>query len=84
MDANIFFDELRTKHSFKADSNVAQLTFKKFASHAAFYYTALLALFLFECFKEDVCSQVVPVGSYPTNPASHRYRYIGKNRPVRR
>jgi hypothetical protein len=42
------------------------LPFKRFAYNTAFYYTMVLALFLFESFKEDVCSEVVPITSYPT------------------
>jgi hypothetical protein len=42
------------------------MSLKKFAHNAAFYYTKLTAFFLFECFKEDVCSDVVPLESYPT------------------
>jgi hypothetical protein len=42
-----------------------QLPFQRFAYNTAFYYTMLVAHFLFECFKEDVCSEVVPVEAYP-------------------
>jgi hypothetical protein len=31
----------------------------------AYYFTALVAFFLFEAFKEDVCSEVVPLEAYP-------------------
>jgi hypothetical protein len=57
-------DELvhRTLKNFACQT----LPFKKFAHNAAFYYTMLTAFFLFECFKEDVCSEVVPIESYPT------------------
>ncbi|MBI5250050.1 MAG: hypothetical protein HY912_11195, partial [Desulfomonile tiedjei] len=41
------------------------LPFERFAYNTAFYYTMLLAHFLFECFKEDVCREVVPVEAYP-------------------
>jgi hypothetical protein len=39
---------------------------KRFAANAAFYYTMLVAFFLYECFKEDVCHPVVPVSCYAT------------------
>jgi len=38
----------------------------RFAPNAAFYYTMLVAFFLFECFKEDVCPEVVPLEAYAT------------------
>ena len=53
-------------HRTLKDFACQTLPFKKFAHNAAFYYTMLTAFFLFECFKEDVCSEVVPVESYPT------------------
>ena len=43
-----------------------QLPFKRFHQNAAFYYTMLIAFFLYEAFKEDVCSPVIPVSSYAT------------------
>lgn len=36
------------------------LPFKRFAPNAAFYYTMLVAFFLYEGFKEDVAAPVVP------------------------
>ncbi|GKT09683.1 IS1380 family transposase [Desulforhabdus sp. TSK] len=53
-------------HRALKDFVTEALPFKRFAPNAAFYYTVLLAFFLFECFKEDVCSEVVPIESYPT------------------
>lgn len=53
-------------HRALKDFACETLPFKKFAHNAAFYYTMLTAFFLFECFKEDVCSDVVPLESYPT------------------
>ncbi len=53
-------------HRALKDFACETLPFKKFAHNAAFYYTMLTAFFLFECFKEDVCSDVVPIESYPT------------------
>jgi hypothetical protein len=40
------------------------LPFKRFAANAAFYYTMLLAFFLYETFKEDVCSEILEVTAY--------------------
>lgn len=42
------------------------LPFKRFPSNAAFYYTMLVAFFLYESFKLDVADPVIPVASYPT------------------
>ena len=43
-----------------------ELPFKCFAPNAAYYYTMVLAFFLFEAFKEDVCSGIIPVAAYAT------------------
>jgi len=43
-----------------------ELPFLRFAPNAAFYYAMLVAFFLFECFKEDVCPKVVPQEAYAT------------------
>lgn len=42
------------------------LPFKRFAPNSAFYYTMLVAHFLFESFKEDVTAPVVAVTVRPT------------------
>lgn len=42
-----------------------RLPFERFAYNTAFYYTMLVAHFIFESFKEDVSDEVVPVESYP-------------------
>lgn len=42
------------------------LPFKRFRANAAFYYTILVAFFLYEAFKHDVCAEVVPIEAYPT------------------
>jgi hypothetical protein len=42
-----------------------KLPFKRFGPNMAYYFTALVAFFLFEAFKEDVCGEVVPLDSYP-------------------
>ncbi len=41
-----------------------ELPFKKFAPNAAYYYTMVLDFFLFELFKEDVCSEIIPLVAY--------------------
>ena len=43
-----------------------ELPLKKFAPNAAYYFTMSLAIFLFETFKEDVCSEVISIVSYAT------------------
>ena len=42
------------------------LPFKRFNQNAAWYYTMLLAFFVFESFKKDVGHPVVPVTAYAT------------------
>lgn len=42
------------------------LPFKRFASNAAYYYTMAIAFFLFESFKRDMDSPLVPITWYPT------------------
>jgi len=46
-------------HRSLKDFAAQELPFKKFAQNAAFYYTILLAFFVFEAFKEDVCAPVM-------------------------
>lgn len=53
-------------HRALKDFGCEQLPFKRFAHNAAFYYTMLIAFFLYESFKEDVCAEVVPIGAYAT------------------
>lgn len=53
-----------TFRSFK-DFGSEQLPFKKFQPNAAYYHCMVLAFNLYEAFKEDVCADVVSVGSYP-------------------
>ena len=57
-------DELvhRALKEFRAEA----LPFKRFAPNAAFYYVMLLAFFLYEAFKEDVCGDALDVSSYVT------------------
>jgi len=53
-------------HRGLKDFGPEALPMKRFAPNAAFYYTMLVAFFLYECFKEDVRATVVPVGAYAT------------------
>jgi hypothetical protein len=57
-------DELvhRALKEFRAET----LPFKRFAPNAAFYYVMLVAFFLYEAFKQDVCSDVLALSSYVT------------------
>ena len=57
-------DELvhRSLKEFRAE----QLPFKRFQANAAFYYTVLVAFFLFEAFKRGVAAEVVPITARPT------------------
>lgn len=53
---NRAFKEFGTEH----------VPFKRFASNAAYYYLTTIAFFLFETFKQDMDSPVIPVTWYPT------------------
>ena len=53
-------------HRALKDFGSEELPFKRFAPNAAFYYTMLVAFFLCETFKEDVCTPVVKLSSYAT------------------
>lgn len=53
-------------HRALKDFRVEALPFKRFAANAAFYYTCLVAFFLYEAFKEDVCRDIVKISSYVT------------------
>jgi len=48
------------------DFGFEQLPFKRFGHNAAFYYTMIIAFFLYEAFKLDVCSPVVKISAYAT------------------
>ena len=48
------------------DFGFEQLPFKRFSHNAAFYYTMIIAFFLYEAFKLDVCSPVVKTSAYAT------------------
>lgn len=58
-------DEL-IHRSIKDFATKEQLPFKKFYKNAAYYYIMIIAHFLFEAYKTDVTSEVVPIKSYPT------------------
>jgi hypothetical protein len=53
-------------HRALKDFRDEELPFKRFHQNAAFYYTMLIGFFLYESFKEDVCSPLVAVSSYTT------------------
>jgi len=53
-------------HRGLKDFGFEELPFLRFAPNAALYYTMVVAFFLFECFKEDVCREVIPVEAYAT------------------
>lgn len=53
-------------HRAFKDFGHEELPFKRFAPNTAYYYMMMLAFFLFESFKEDVCSAIVPVTAYAT------------------
>ena len=53
-------------HRALKDFGSEQLPFKRFHQNAAFYFTMLIAFFLYEAFKEDVCAPVIQVSSYAT------------------
>lgn len=69
-------DELviRASKDFAAE----ELPCKRFNMNAAYYYTLLLSLFLFEAFKEDVAQEVVPLSSYPTTVRRRLIDVAGK------
>lgn len=53
-------------HRALKDFRAEQLPFKRFQANAAFYYTVLVAFFLFETFKRDVTEEVVPFTAQAT------------------
>lgn len=64
-------DEL-VNRSFK-DFGTEQMPFKHFSANSAFYYLMTIAFFLFESFKYDMSSEVIPVTWYP---ATFRRNFI--------
>ncbi len=57
-------DEL--PHRGLKDFGFEELPFKQFAANNALYYLMLISFFLFETYKEDVLSEIIPIGSYAT------------------
>lgn len=55
-------DEL--PHRGLKDFGFEQLPFKSYTSNTAFYYCMVIGFFLFETYKEDVLSEVLPVTMY--------------------
>lgn len=53
-------------HRALKDFRDEELPFKRFHQNAAFYYTMLIGFFLYESFKEDVCSPIVAISCYAT------------------
>jgi len=53
-------------HRALKDFGHEELPFKRFAPNAAYYSMMVLAFFLFEAFKEDVCSGIVQTTAYAT------------------
>lgn len=53
-------------HRALKDYGTQTLPFKRFNANAAYYYIMLLAFFLYESFKRDVCQQAVPIACYAT------------------
>jgi len=58
------YDEL--VHRALKDFANEQLPFKRFHQNTSFYFTMLIAFFLYEAFKEDVCAPVIRLSSYAT------------------
>jgi hypothetical protein len=48
------------------DFGAEQLPFKRFAPNAAFYYMMTISFFLFESFKYDIDSEIIPLEWYAT------------------
>ncbi|MGQ9636092.1 MAG: IS1380 family transposase [Bryobacteraceae bacterium] len=65
-------------HRGLKDFGSETLPFKRFESNAAFYYTMVMAFNLFESFKEDVVSDVIPVASYATTVRRKLFDIAGK------
>lgn len=53
-------------HRALKDFGSETLPFRRFPANAAFYYVMLVAFFLYESFKVDVCHPVLPLGCYAT------------------
>ncbi|MDP6736919.1 MAG: IS1380 family transposase [Nitrospinaceae bacterium] len=55
-----------------------QLPFTRFAPNAAFYYLMLISFFLFEVFKKDVGTDIIPLTWYATTFRRHYLDVAGK------
>jgi hypothetical protein len=53
-------------HRALKDFGFEELPFLRFAPNTALYYTMLVAFVLCECFKQDVCGEVIPLEAYAT------------------
>jgi hypothetical protein len=66
---------IRTSHNRGADEFIhrsvkematkEQLPFKRFGMNRAYYFLLVITHFLFEAYKQDVCSEVLPITVYP-------------------
>jgi len=65
-------------HRAMKDFADEKLPFKRFGPNMAYYFTMLVAFFLFEAFQEDVCAEVVPVEAYPTTLRRQIFDQAGK------
>lgn len=54
------------------------LPFQHFGPNMAYYFVTLVAFFLYESFKEDVCGDVVGLHSYPTTVRRQIFDQAGK------
>ena len=57
-------DEL-IHRSIKELATKEQLPFKRFGMNRAYYFLLVVTHFLFEAYKQDVCSDVLPITVYP-------------------
>ena len=65
-------------HRALKDFRDEELPFKRFHQNAAFYYTMLIGFFLYESFKEDVCSPIVAISCYATTLRRKIFDIAGK------
>ena len=65
-------------HRAQKDFFSEKLPFKRFGPNMAYYFTGLVAFFVFEAFKEDVGRDVVPVEAYPTTVRRQLFDQAGK------
>jgi len=57
-------DEL-IHRSLKELATKEQLPFKKFGMNRSYYFLLVITHFLFEAYKQDVCSDILPITVYP-------------------